>query len=237
MKAVFVEASEKYAAIEAAFSKLPPGSSAPVKKLIPGAAARTLCRMRDDPRQRLPEEEEKRLRELPPIIPSGGLSQKDWDLLSRQPRPRPIRKRLDQFAESAGRTLELLDELKDILPHSLSRRLWTGLVLAREAARTSKDKIGVQKGQPKKTQKMKIAWTVGLHYFWITDNKPTVITASENKGAYNVGDAHGPFLDLLVTVYQALGIRGGAEAAARKVAAEWDHDRALKILNGDETAI
>ena len=46
-----------------------------------------------------------------------------------------------------------------------------------------------------------------------------------------------PFLTSLATVYQALGIRGGAEAAARKVAAEWDHDRALRILNGVEIAI
>ena len=235
MRAILTD-TEKYEAIGAAFSGLPPGSSQFAKELI-SAAARTLCRMRNDPRQRAPEEEEKRLRQLPPIIPSGGLSQKDWDLLSRQPRLRPIRKRLDQFEESAGRTLELLDELKDILPHSLSGRLRAGLVLAREAARTSKDTIGVQKGQPKKTQKMKIAWVAGLHYFWITDKKPTVITASENKGAYNEGDAHGPFLELLATVYQALGIRGGAEAAARKVAAEWDHDRALRILNGVEIAI
>jgi hypothetical protein len=228
--------AEKYEAIGAAFSVLPPGSSQFAKELI-SAAARTLCRMRDDSRKRMSEKEEARLRDLPPVMPAGSLSQKVWDLLSRQPRPRPIRKRLDQFEESAGRTLELLDELKDILPHSFSGRLRAGLVLAREAARTSKDTIGVQKGQPKKTQKMKIAWVTGLYYFWITEKKPTVITASENKGSYNEGDAHGPFLELLATVYQALGIRGGAEAAARKVAAEWDHDRALKILNGDETAI
>ena len=114
MRAILTD-TEKYEAIGAAFSGLPPGSSQFAKELI-SAAARTLCRMRNDPRQRAPEEEEKRLRQLPPIIPSGGLSQKDWDLLSRQPRPRPIRKRLDQFEESAGRTLELLDALKDILP-------------------------------------------------------------------------------------------------------------------------
>jgi hypothetical protein len=65
------------------------------------------------------------------------------------------------------------------------------------------------RGAPKKDLAAKIARTVAEHFYGLTGTRPTRITPPEG------GKAHGPFLDLLATIYEILEVEASAENQAK----------------------
>lgn len=191
----------KCEAIEAAFSRLPAASDDPVKGMIPGIAARHLVRMRLDA---CSAEEENRIRKLPAVAPMDSLSQNDWEALRRSPRP-PNAKEQRQLASVLDALVKLPPAARDMLS-----RKYPSFLIHANALRAE---IQIKRGQPKKVQKMEIARVVARYYYYRTGKNPTVGTQE--------GRAYGPFLQLLTTVYEILGIEGGCEAQARDVAQGW----------------
>jgi hypothetical protein len=224
----------KFAALEEAFRGLPikraatPGAVNIYELIIP-VIVRQLLVMGRGSRPRLSAKEEKRLRNLLPVVAAGSLSQADLEMLSRRPRPLPTKKGLHDLEQSIGRTLEALDNLsqpaldalKETMPDPFLYWLKMNLSILRVSAQQSKDKINVEAGAPEKVQISHIARAVGRLYFGLTEKKPT----ESNK----------PFVTLLGAVYDVLGFqrtttnpkiqgkdRVSAQSQAKALADEWE---------------
>jgi hypothetical protein len=199
-----ISTESKCAALEEAFRGLPINRAMPgagkYEILIP-AFAHQLVMMARGSRPRLSAKEEKRLRNLPPVVATGSLSQTDWEMLSRRPRPPATKEGLRSLEHSIDRTIEALDNLsppaldalKETMPDPFFYRLRLNLIILRATAKTLRFTIDIKDGAPEKIQKSKIARTVGFLYYNLTGRKPT----ESNK----------PFVSLLGTVYDVLGFQ------------------------------
>jgi hypothetical protein len=208
----------KCRAIEAVFARLPAGSDEPVKQLIPEIAARHLLHMDRGPRPRLPEKEERRLRNLPPVMAPDSLSLTDWEMLSRRPRPPSIKAALSALERKTGCAIEALSDpvlaaLKGTSLTPLLYQLKMDLGRMHVVADPLRAEIKTKKSPPEKVEKTEIARVVGQYYYYRTGEPPKVATKD--------GVAYGRFLKTLAAIYTILGIKRGSEGQARKVAKEW----------------
>jgi hypothetical protein len=123
----------------------------------------------------------------------------------------PPKEALRKLAQSAGRTIKVLDGLPEDALAALNyrpgalRTLHIQLRILHAAAKEAK--VETRRSPPTKPQARKIARVVAQHYSRLTGKEPTVPAKD--------GKAYGPLLKLLQAVYRILDIKASAESQAR----------------------
>jgi len=137
------------------------------------------------------------------------------------PGPKTVagKKSLHDLVQSTGRTIQVLDRLPQSVLDALNYRqaalseLKTKLRILHAAAEAAD--VKTRHGAPQKAQPRKTARVVAQHYYALTGRKPTVPKKD--------GKAYGPFLELLRTVFEILGINKKASALsqAEEISRDW----------------
>ena len=160
------------------------------------------------------------LSENPPDVPIKGLGHQLMLLgpAALQEKPVATTKALKKLGMSVATLTEALADISPEVaremkynPSRIAMLRWEleALQISVKAA-----KVNVARGAPKKIQPTAIAEVVAVHYWMITGRKPTV--------PKNDGKPYGPFLKLLTTVFNILGVRSSAASQAEGVYRNWE---------------
>jgi hypothetical protein len=202
-KAVRLTWTEREAAIDAAFRKLPikPPDKLSSEMLIPGIA-RELALMRGAER---------------PTEAGVAALKRHAEAASSA----ATKKEIAALKKHAEGLIEAIDALHKPAIDALAYRL-TGpaglttrlrILIAQASCAEVPDDLRAKKGAGVKVQARRIANTTAEHYYRLTGNNPTVIVNPDTNKAY------GPFLDLLKEIFDVLGITASAESQAAAAAA------------------